>query len=650
MISFSKESTALIARTWQTVWIEPWGRNSFRVRCHQGCGKRDLPGALEPAPPPGSDAAVVMEGNRASIQNGVIRAEVDSNSFITFKNSSTGETLLQELQPRGRHFAGIAGDVCEIQARFKAWPDEKFYGLGQHRHGFLDQKGCVIPLRHRAMEISVPFMVSNRGYGFLWNNPAIGEVTLANNCTQWVARQARQIDYFVTAGSYKEIMAQYGAATGLPPEMPAWATGFWQSKLRYETQEELLQVAREYKKRGLPLDVIVIDYYHWTRMGDFQFDPAEWPDPSAMVKELDKMGVRVLVSVWPTINHKSKNAREMLNRSLIVKSRIGEPVHRSSFDKPDRVREYMHFYDPTNPEARAYVWDKVKQGYYRHGIKMFWLDACEPQLAYDNHENMQFHEGPGAEVALLYPLRHQQTFFEGLRAEGETEIVNLCRAAWAGSQKFGALIWSGDVPSTFESLREQIPAGLNMAMSGIPWWNTDIGGFQHGDPDSPVFRELLVRWFQYAVFTPALRLHGVREPSTSAFMGGPNELWSFGDEVYEILRDLLFMRERLKAYILEQMREASRSGLPPMRPLFVDFPDDNRCYDIADAFLFGQDILVAPVTEYQQRQRDVYLPRSATWTDPWSSKRYEGGQTVTVDAPLKVVPVFLKNDAEVPLK
>ncbi|MBD3320490.1 MAG: hypothetical protein GF350_05265, partial [Chitinivibrionales bacterium] len=232
--------------------------------------------------------------------------------------------------------------------------------------------------------------------------------------------------------------------------------------------------------------------------------------------------------------------------------------------------------------------------------------------------------------------------------EGQTGIINLCRCGWAGSQKYGAAIWSGDIPSTFESLREQIPAGLNMAMSGIPWWNTDIGGFKGGNPEDEQFRELIVRWFQYAVFTPVFRLHGVREPS-SPFTGGDNEIWSFGEEAYTILKEYLFMRERLRPYIREQMKLAHKNAVPPMRPLFFDFPGDQTCYDIADQFMFGPDIMVAPVVEYRARDRRVYFPAGAGWKNAWSDDVVDGGQWMTVDAPIERAPVFLRNRASVPI-
>jgi alpha-D-xyloside xylohydrolase len=301
----------------------------------------------------------------------------------------------------------------------------------------------------------------------------------------------------------------------------------------------------------------------------------------------------------------------------------------------------LYHYDPTNPEARKYIWQKVRAGYYRHGIKVWWLDACEPEIRPLDPDNLRYHIGNGAQVGCIHPLMHQQGFYEGMRSEGEDEIITLCRSAWLGSQRYGAAVWSGDIPSTFESLRQQVTAGLNIAMSGICWWTTDIGGFQGGDINSPYFRELIVRWFQYGVFCPLFRLHGVREPG-QADSGAPNEVWSFGEKAYKIIRKVLLLREKLRPYIMKQMRVAHRTGLPMMRPLFFDFVEDKNCYDIEDQFLFGPDILVAPVLHKGAKSRDVYLPKGANWTEAGSKKNFKGGRWIKADAPLEKIPFYIR--------
>jgi len=314
----------------------------------------------------------------------------------------------------------------------------------------------------------------------------------------------------------------------------------------------------------------------------------------------------------------------------------------------------VHYYDSTNPEARQFIWEQVRKHYYRYGMKIWWLDACEPEMFPMDPDNLRFHLGNGLVVANAYPLLHERGFYEGMREAGETAILNLCRSAWAGSQRYGAAVWSGDITSTFEAFQAQVRAGLNIGLSGIPWWTTDIGGFYGGDPESPAFRELLIRWFQYSTFCPLFRLHGFRlakpEASTMLITGGPNEAWSFGDEAYAIIKDLLFLRERLSPYILEQMHLAHEKGIPPMRPLFFDFPRDEACASIDDQFLFGPDLLVAPVLMAGARRREVYLPAETTWTDAWSGQSFDGGQHIVAEAPLDRIPLYLRAGARLPIR
>ena len=317
-------------------------------------------------------------------------------------------------------------------------------------------------------------------------------------------------------------------------------------------------------------------------------------------------------------------------------------------DKGMSVPMPVAFYDPTNPQTRKYVWDLVKRNYLDTGIRVFWLDVSEPEINPSTPANLSLYAGPGAEVAHTYPRDNARLFAEGMSAAGQPGTVLLCRSAWAGSQKYGAAVWSGDIPATWESLATQVPAGLNMGISGIPWWTTDIGGFHGGDATDPAYQELMVRWFQYGVFCPLFRLHGDREPrlpTGHTMTGGPNEVWSYGDRAYGIIAETLRLRERLRPYIHEQMRAASETGLPPMRPLFVDHPDDPHAWRVSDQFLFGPDILVAPITGAGQTSREVYLPVGSDWVEVRSHTSRKGGTRLEVDAPLENIPVFVRNGA-----
>jgi alpha-D-xyloside xylohydrolase len=644
----------------QTLRIEPWGPHALRIRVAIGPVADDLPGALE-LPPRACDALVKIEDGTAQISNGLITAELTPGGehlqkMLTF--SSAGRELLAEdpihfWWPGPRSFTPAGHGYYRLEQKFRGYPGEKLYGLGQHTHGLLDQKGSVVDLVQRNAEVTIPFLLSSRGYGLLWNNPAVGRVELASNGTRWVADSARQIDYWITAGSPADILARYADVTGHAPVLPEWATGFWQSKLRYRTQDELMAVAREYRRRGLPLSVIVADYFHWTHLGDWKFDSAEWPDPEAMVTELAETGTRLMVSVWPSVSPLSENYDTLRDRGLLIGSENGPLAQATWPDKGVTVPVDVAFYDSTNPQARSFVWSRVRDNYLRrYGISTWWLDACEPEIRPGYHANLRFHAGPGQAVANLYPRENSRAFYEGMSDEG-LETVTFNRSAWAGSQRYGAVLWSGDIPATFASLRNQIRAGLNVALSGIPWWTTDIGGFHGGDPDDEEYRELIVRWFQYGAFCPLFRLHGNREPNMPFGLdqtGGPNEIWSYGSQAQVHLEEMLFLRQRLRPYVSSAMRAAAETGLPPMRPLLVDFPDDGGAWEVSDEYMFGPDLLVAPVAQYRARSRSVYLPSGARWTNAWTGEAADGGSTVTVEAPLAQIPLFLCDDATLPIR
>jgi alpha-D-xyloside xylohydrolase len=639
----------------EIIEIEPWGRNGLRVRCTQSSEiKRDWINALINQGDYQADIEIHLNG--ASIQNGEVKANINSKGELSFVNVIGGKELLKEkpihlISIPARAYKDLKGDLFHIDCCFEAYDDEHIYGLGQHQHGRLDQKGCVIELIQRNTEVSIPFLLSSRGYGFLWNNPAVGRVELGANATRWVAEATPQIDYWITTGrDPAEILSNYADVTGHAPAFPYWASGFWQSKLRYASQEELELVAREYHKRNLPLSVIVIDFFHWTRHGEWQFDPQYWPDPAGMAKRLEDLGIKVMVSLWPTVSRLSKNFPEMWNHKFIVRNKLGSAAQMYFVDNHAEDGIYLHYYDPTHPGARKFIWEKVKEGYYQYGIKLFWLDACEPEMLPFIPENLRFYAGDGETVANSYPLDHVRGFYEGMLAEGEKTPLFLCRSAWAGSQRYGAAVWSGDIMSTFSALRAQVKAGLNIGLSGIPWWTADIGGFRGGDPASPYFQQLIIRWFQFGVFCPIFRLHGHRMPNKDDFSGGPNEVWCFGDLAYEIIQKYMFLRERLRPYIMEQMAKTSKTGVSPMHPLFIDFPSDPLCYQVEDEYMFGADLLVAPVLDADISIRQVYLPANSIWKDAWTNQVFEGGQWLSVEAPLDRIPLFLKGDSSLPIR
>ena len=644
----------------EEVWIEPWGANSFRVRATKMAVMSEEAWALTIQP---EDVVpeITIYDDYAEIRNGKILAKISKYGKMTFYNQK-GEVLLDEylrnrtdrladycsaLEVEAREFKPLHGGDYHLSLRFVSNPEEKIYGMGQYQQPNLNLKGADLELAQRNSQATVPFAISSLGYGFLWNNPAVGRCVFGRNITTWEAYSTKGLDYWITAEDTPAKMEEaYAKVTGTVPMMPEYAMGFWQCKLRYQRQEELLEVAREYRRRNLPISVIVIDYFHWPMQGDWRFDPEYWPDPDAMIAELKELNIELMVSIWPTVDYRSENFEEMKEKGYLIRTERGFRIGM------DFQGNTIH-YDATNPSARKYVWEKAKQNYYDKGIKVFWLDEAEPEYTVYDFENYRYHLGPNVQIGNIYPAMYAKTFFEGMKEEGQENIINLLRCAWAGSQKYGALVWSGDIHSSFLSLRNQLAAGLNMGIAGIPWWTTDIGGFHGGNPDEPEFQELLVRWFEYGTFSPVMRLHGERLPlqepigtkgGAACVSGADNEVWSFGDEAYEICKYYLALREKMKPYITELMQAAHESGTPVMRPLFYDFPEDLAAWEIEDQYMFGPDVLVAPILYAEKRKREIYLPKGCEWKDYWTGEMITGGTTVKADAPLAQIPLYTRNN------
>jgi len=684
---YQEGNKLIIAEGKTQVWVEPWGRNSVRVRMtaqpEMDGNDWALTEQTEAVTPEITFEAVDVTdpwyqgeewekyhqtGTQARLVNGKITVKVSHEGWLSFYNQK-GELLTEEywrnrnrinrycvpLRVEGRELKPVQGGTdFELTARFEAFDDEMIFGMGQYQEKHMNKKGAVLELAHRNSQASVPFYVSSRGYGFFWNNPAIGMAAFGTNKTEWYAKRTKKLDYLITAGDTPaEIEAQYSLATGRTPMMPDYGLGYWQCKLRYRTQEELLAVAREHKRRGLPMDAIVIDFFHWTMQGDFKFEPLDWPDPEGMVKELKKLGIETVVSVWPTVDERSENFGRMAEQGYLVNADRGNQNHMTWMGN-------TVFYDATHPGAQRYVWERCRENYYQKGIRCFWLDEAEPEYGPYDFDNYRYYAGPALQCSNIYPVGYAKGFYEGLKAEGEKEILSLVRCAWAGSQKYGVLTWSGDIYSSFRSMREQLQAGLSMSMAGIPWWTSDIGGFLGGDIQDPGFRELLVRWFAWGAFCPVFRMHGERSPwheREQEFRNGvrqltsgqDNEVWSFGEDNYQILTKYLFVRERLRPYIRDCMRAASESGAPVMRPLFYDFPEDKACWSVEDSYMFGPDLLVSPVMEAGALEREIYLPAGAEWTDAYTKKVYEGGRRIIVPAPLDIIPVMIRAGRDLPV-
>ena len=632
----------LFSRGNEVVRITACHENAIRFEAFPDCKVYDEDFTLLPQP---AVCSVAEQAHAVQLTAGILTLKLESNGKATFYVD--GAVILEEKPELAfcsgfRHYERRDG-VWSARVTFNSCEGEHFYGLGHEPTGKFDLKGCSMDLRHVNTKSAIPFVYSSRGYGFLWNNPVIGSVELAENRTRWCADATSKIDYVVIAGNPKSVSEALADLTGHAPVLPHWASGFWQSRLRYETQEVLLQVARRYRDEGIPLSAIICDYFHWTEQGDYRFDPQYWPDVKAMTDELHSMGTKLIVSMWPTVNRNSENYAFLRDNNLLIRTAKGFD---SVFDFYGPQAEI----DVTNPETRAFVFSKLKENYLDQGVDGLWFDEAEPEIHPEQFENLLLHIGRGDEYGLIYPYYYAQMAFDGFSQMGVTPVT-LIRAGYLGAQKFGALVWSGDIPSSFESLGEQVKSGLNMAMCGIPWWNTDIGGFWGGDTQSEDFRELIVRWFQYGVFSPVMRLHGNRnrhgekKRDVKEASGDPNEIWSFGERNYAILKDLVFLRERLRPYIEAQMQIAAEKGWPVMRPMFFEFPADPVCFTLGEQYMFGGDILFAPIVCRGQTEKAVYLPEG-DWILTKTKAHYAPGWH-TIKAEIDEFVAFVRAGAEV---
>lgn len=646
--------------------IEPFGKNALRVRitkntdfisetwalipqtmqcCEIKIGEKSVKNKGIQA-----NTAESIADNTAYIINGDIKCVITGEGKLVFQKTS-GEILLQEFEAdensclgiKSRELACISGDVYRASLKFASDRREKLYGMGQYQNGIFNLKGSVLELAQRNSQASVPFLYSSLGYGFLWNNPAIGKASFGTNITEWEAQCTRQIEFWITCGDTPaEIIENYMGVTGFPPMMPEHGLGLWQCKLRYYNQKQVMSVAKEYKRRGIPLDVIIIDFFHWPKEGDWCFDRKYFPMPGHMVKKINEMGTRVMVSIWPTVSTSAKNYDEMKEKGYLIHAENGVDINKKMIDTTS-------FADFTNPEAQKYVWSKVRENYCKYGIYDFWLDVAEPEYTNYSFSNNHYYKGNGLMVANEYPVKYTKAFYDGLKGENR-EGIALVRCAWAGSQKYGALVWSGDIHSTFKALKTQIICGMHMAMAGIPWWSTDIGGFANGDIRDKKFRELLIRWFQYGAFSPDMRMHGNRAPykfvpGSKCGSGADNEIWSYGKGNYEIMKKYIMLREKMRPYMRNLMKECSETGAPVMRPLFYHFQSDENVWEIDDEYLFGRELLIAPVTEYGARERSVYLPSGVKWINAFTGEVFDGGQAIITPAALDIIPVYIRADS-----
>ncbi len=560
-----------------------------------------------------------------------------------------------------------------VGATFRSPDDEHYYGLGQNQEGALDHRAR--PVRCAADYLApaspswcVPFAVTNKGYGLLWDNPSSTTVAPGfDGVTKWTSELGKRVSFFVIAGgTADEIYAGYRLLTGAAPMLPKAAYGFIQCKQRYRSQAEVLAVAKGYRDRHLPLDMLVVDWFYYTKMGQYDFEPELWPDPAAMNRELHAENIETMISVWPRFAPGSRYFDEILRHGWFEQFAPGQPaapdipapgapVNGLPYDKAGSD------IDTTDPEAARWWWNLIRDNIQAKGFDYFWADETEPDLPPDG---AYLHAGPGAAVFNVYPLFHTGAIYDGVRRDdaGKRALV-LSRDAYTGVQRNGAMVWTSDIAPTWDTLRRQVPTLLNDAASGIPYVGDDIGGWQylpqqHTPARPPLispegargvvghnddYPELYVRWFEFGAFTPTMRTHGTREA---------NEVWSYGPQAEPILEKFLRLRYSMLPYLYSLGRLTHQTGAPIMRALWMDFPQDEHVLSgdaAVSEYIFGPALLVAPVLEQGRTAREVYLPAGTDWYNYWTDEKLPGGRTITVEAPIDQIPLFVRAGSILPI-
>ncbi len=542
--------------------------------------------------------------------------------------------------------------------------DEALFGLGQNEEGTLNLRGTTQYLHQANKKIAIPFVVSSIGYGILMDtySPMIFNDTRYGSYLYTEADEEMDF-YFIYGGNLDGIIRGYRYLTGKAAMLPKWAFGFMQSQERYETAQELNEVVQEYRDRSIGLDCIVLDWCSWEGelWGQKTFDQERFKDPEAMMKELHAKHANLMISIWPNMSKECDNYKEFEEKGYLLPA--------------------SSIYDPYREEGRKLYWKQAYEGLFRHGIDAWWCDSSEPFTPEWNHigkpePSTMYHEFYDtcsqyipAQLSNSYGLYHARAIYEGQRQVTEDKrVVNLTRNGYTGQQRYGAILWSGDISASWKVLKDQIAAGLNFCASGIPYWTLDIGAFfvkkgvqwfwdgeyEDGYEDLG-YRELFTRWFQYGCFLPVFRSHGT---------DFRREVWKFGDQgelFYDALIKINHLRYQLMPYIYSVAANVWRKDATMLRMLAFDFAGDKRAREIADQFLFGDNIMVCPVTvpmyyeknskpiKSPDKTREVYLPIGCGWYDFWTTQYYDGGQSIRAEAPLDKIPLYVKAGSILPM-
>lgn len=581
---------------------------------------------------PGARFQFAETADHVTLTTATLKVEFSLNRGNLTYRTIQGDVLLDERDavPRTYDPAEVNGEnTYHVTDRFSPDATEAFYGLGQHQSGMFNYRGSTVELGQNNTDVAIPLLVSSKGYAMLWNTASF---TYADNRFplefHFTSLAGDAVDYYVLYGpEMDQIIHQYRTITGHAPMFPKWAYGFFQSKDRYVSQDEILGIAHRYRAEHIPLDAIVQDWFWWKTEGDPVFN-SKFTDIPGELKTLHDEHVHAMLSVWGLFDSASKNFQEMTAKHLDVPK--------------------AHVYDATNPAARDFYWNNLAGPLFALGWDAFWLDSAEPEEYWPHMgdailRDKQLSIGNGARYTNIFPLMHTGGIQDHWKkATNQKRVFLLTRSAFLGQQRNGSTVWSGDVYSTYWGLQHQIAAGLNFALSGNPYWTTDVGGYwQPFDrpPNDPAYQEIYTRWFEFGVFCPIFRTHGHR---------AHNEIWTY-DRVEPILISYDKLRYRLMPYIYSLAWRVTSQDYTIQRPLVMDWRSDQKTWNIGDEFMFGPSILVSPVTKEGATQRSVYLPASPAWYDFWSGTRVEGGRDVQAKAPLDRMPLYVRAGSILPL-
>lgn len=591
---------------------------------------------------------------------------------LTFYDSS-GKRLFTEKDYGAQFttFNDAGNNTYSVRQAFLLDKNEAIYGLGQQQVEHLNQRNHKHFMRQRALYASVPIIQSTKGYGMFWDNYSPTTYTDNPQEMSFDSQVGDCMDYyFMYGGNADGVIAQIRDLTGQAPMFPLWTFGFWQSRERYKSQKETMEVVDKYRELKVPLDGIIQDWQYWgpnTNWNSMSFDNPEFPEPEKMIDHAHKNNAHIMISVWASFGPDTKPYKKLKEKGLLFDFTTWPESSLSTWP-PDLTKlSGVRVYDAYSAEARDIYWDYMNKGLFSKGIDAWWLDSTEPDHLNVKEEDFDIPTALGTyrSVVNAFPLVTNGGVYDHQRAvTSDKRVYLLTRCAFAGQQRYAANTWSGDVVSNWETLKIQIPTGLNFSLSGIPYWNTDIGGFFSWQYDNEVnnkaYHELYTRWFQYGTFLPMQRSHG---------SGVKKEIYNLGkkgDWVYDSEEKYINLRYALLPYIYSTGWEVTNKSGSFLRALFMDFNEDTHVHNIDNQYMFGKAFLVTPVTDpmyvFSDKEKwqdpyenfskvgtqKVYLPKDTRWIDFWTGETFEGGQTVTKEVPIDIIPLYVRAGSIIP--